>query len=97
MEDMMKRALTTMTAIFLLLFTGGERGQAQTHYYDNWFFGDEGLGVNFSDEIPLPTEGSSLSCQSGSSRSSYEGISVISDPITGELLFYSDGGTVWNR
>ncbi len=54
---------------------------------DNWYFG-YGSGLNFSTTPPTPLYGGSCS--------TLEGISVISSP-SGQLLFYTDGETVWNR
>lgn len=53
---------------------------------NNWFFGYNG-GLNFSGGMPVVTPGS---------LRGWEGCSSISDR-NGNLLFYSDGITVWNR
>lgn len=53
---------------------------------NNWFFGN-GAGLNFNSSTPTPISGS---------LSTYEGCSSFSDK-NGNLLFYSDGSTVWNK
>ncbi len=60
--------------------------QAQKQYYI-WHFGDHaGLDFNYSPPKPI----------TGSIKTS-EGSSSMADPVTGQLLFYTDGVTVWNR
>lgn len=54
----------------------------------NWYFGDS-LGLNFATDPPTLLPKGSLSNAEGSSA-------VISD-TNGQLLFYTDGQTVWNR
>lgn len=53
---------------------------------NNWFFGN-GAGLNFNTTSPTPISGSLYT---------YEGCSSFSD-ANGNLLFYSDGSTVWNK
>lgn len=53
----------------------------------NWYFGDH-AGLNFSGGTPVALTNGSLS--------TIEGCSTISD-FNGNLLFYTDGITVWNR
>jgi len=53
----------------------------------NWYFG-YGAAVNFSTGNPLPVAGSVIATNEGSAS--------VSD-ATGNLLFYTDGITVWNR
>lgn len=53
----------------------------------NWFFGVN-AGLNFNSSVPINTSGSELI--------SNEGCAAISDK-NGNLLFYSDGNTIWNR
>lgn len=53
-----------------------------------WYFGDKaGLDFNANDPFPL-TDGE---------MNAIAGCAVISDPNSGELLFYSNGEAVWNR
>ncbi|WP_191860268.1 T9SS type B sorting domain-containing protein [Hanstruepera ponticola] len=53
----------------------------------NWVFGQR-ASLNFNFGYPVPEQGSQIDTQ--------EGCSSISDRL-GNLLFYSDGSTVWNR
>ena len=59
-------------------------GQLQNN---NWIFG-YGARVNFSGPIPV---GSSIAA-----INSNESTASVSDPATGQLLFYTDGRKVWN-
>lgn len=53
-----------------------------------WFFGDH-CGLDFRGGAPVArTDGGDYT---------WEGTSTISDPATGQLLFHTDGDTVWNR
>lgn len=58
-------------------------GQGETW---NWYFGNY-AGVNFSTGSPVALLNGALSTS--------EGVATISD-ASGQLLFYSDGQTVWN-
>lgn len=53
----------------------------------NWFFG-ENAGLNFSTGVPLDLTAGQINTD--------EGCASISSS-TGQLLFYTDGVTVWNR
>ncbi len=53
----------------------------------NWFFGEE-IGLSFNQGAPQVVNGKVFA---------REGCSVMSDPTTGKLLFYTDGVTVWNK
>src|ERR1051326_5169367 len=60
---------------------------AQKH--DNiWYFGS-GAGISFSSGTAVPLNNGQLVTSEGSA--------CISDEFTGELLFYTDGSTIWNR
>lgn len=52
-----------------------------------WYFG-ENAGLDFRSGVPVPLTDGALDTN--------EGCSTISDP-SGNLLFYTDGITVWNR
>lgn len=52
-----------------------------------WYFG-ENAGLDFRNGVPVPLTDGALDTN--------EGCSTISDP-SGNLLFYTDGITVWNR
>ncbi|MBK9247206.1 MAG: PKD domain-containing protein [Ignavibacteria bacterium] len=58
------------------------------HEADNWYFGDY-AGVSFSTGSPIPLYGSTMK--------TVEGCAIASDKITGKLLFYTDGLTIWNN
>ncbi len=60
--------------------------KSQNHA-NNWFFGNH-AGISFNSGIPVPI--------SGGQQNAFEGCSSYSDH-NGNLLFYSDGVTVWNR
>lgn len=72
--------------LFLCAFLAATPVFAQKEAY-NWYFGDH-AGITFHENKPVPTYGS---------LHSFEGCAVMSDRTTGELLFYTNGETVWNR
>lgn len=57
------------------------------HYADKWYFGNK-AAIDF-------TSGSAVAVAT-SDMAAGEGSSSIADPITGALLFYTDGINVWN-
>ena len=59
-------------------------GQLQNN---NWVFG-YGARVNFSGPIPVGSSNAAIN--------SNESTASVSDPATGQLLFYTDGRKVWN-
>jgi gliding motility-associated-like protein len=59
-------------------------GQLQNN---NWIFG-YGARVNFSGPIPVGSSNAAIN--------SNESTASVSDPSTGQLLFYTDGRKVWN-
>ncbi len=58
------------------------------HRFDHWYFGTN-AGVDFSQGAPVPLTDGRLS--------TLEGSAAISDDVTGDLLFYTDGVTVWDK
>jgi gliding motility-associated-like protein len=70
-------------AVFLLLLAFKTQGQLQNN---NWIFG-YGARVNFSGANPIV---------SSANISSNEATASVSDPNTGQLLFYTDARNVWN-
>lgn len=60
--------------------------QAQNQF-DNWIFGNRAW-LNFGGGSPV--------LQTGALLNTTEGSAAISDSLTGALLFYTDGITVWN-
>ena len=77
-----------MTAVVLCLLSMAVYATAQTKSASNWYFGQR-AGITFSNGTVSPLENSRMLTNRGSA--------VMSDPITGELLFYTDGVSVWNR
>ncbi|MEY3444522.1 MAG: hypothetical protein RLZZ519_2803 [Bacteroidota bacterium] len=59
-------------------------GQRQN---DFWYFGNR-AALGFASGSAVPVAGSNLV--------SVEGCATVSDPVTGALLFYSDGLSIWN-
>src|SRR5688500_14310858 len=53
-----------------------------------WYFGDS-AGIVFRGGPPLPLT-------NGVNRQP-EGTSTLSDPVTGDLLFHTNGNLVWDR
>jgi len=70
--------------VFAVFFYSFSLSFAQTNY---WFFGDN-AGLDFSSGSPIPITGQSVSDESSA---------AVSDPITGNLLFYTNGITVWDK
>ncbi len=68
----------------ILLFSLCSHAQGEAN---NWYFGDR-AGVSFNSGAPVAVTDGVLS--------TLEGCSSISD-ASGQLLFYTDGITVWNR
>src|SRR6187399_2322300 len=77
----MKNAFVTSILLFFIISLPA---QNQTN---NWFFGDS-AGITFNTSPPSLIFGSGLNTAEGSAS--------ISD-INGNLLFYSDGVSVWDR
>src|SRR5665213_705174 len=79
------KLIVTLLIINIALFTN--IGFAQPQAY-NWYFG-QNAALNFSSGNPVSI--------SGSAMNTYEGCASISDPIAGNLLFYTDGTYVWDK
>src|SRR5688500_10446541 len=71
---------------FILLTCAALHVQGQT-VADNWYFGIN-TGITFNSGIPEPLTGSMMQ--------PVEGCASLSN-LQGDLLFYSDGVTVWNK
>ncbi|MBI3236030.1 MAG: hypothetical protein HYZ42_18680, partial [Bacteroidetes bacterium] len=79
----MKNLLLTL----IFLFIGLQITFAQ-HEADNWYFGQR-AGITFKNGNPtVLTDGQMVAV---------EGCATVSDKVTGELLFYTDGVKVWNK
>lgn len=70
---------------FVFLFA--REGWAQKEHA-MWYFGHR-AALDFNSGTPVPVTGSSLSTTEGSAS--------IADRRTGQLLFYTDGDTVWGK
>ncbi len=73
-----------MSFLFFILQTPIIFGQLQNN---NWIFG-YGARVNFSGPNPVGSSNAAIN--------SNESTASVSDPNTGQLLFYTDGTKVWN-
>ncbi|GAB3011537.1 T9SS type B sorting domain-containing protein [Spirosoma pulveris] len=76
--------------VLLMLGFGLAKNPAQaqsSQSYRNWYFG-EGAGLTFS--------GGAVKALTDGSLHTGEGCAAVSDE-TGQLLFYTDGSTIWNR
>ncbi len=81
----MKRLLVALTLCAACLCT--ERAAAQ-HEYDIWYFG-QGFGLDFRGGAPVIATGSAIWTAEGSAG--------ICDRLSGALLFYTDGASVYDR
>lgn len=52
-----------------------------------WYFGTN-AGIDFNDTIPVALNDGKIAC--------IEGTASIAHPTTGQVLFYTDGGNVWD-
>jgi len=78
------KRLTLFLFLSFIVQTPVVFGQLQN---SNWVFG-YGARVNFSGPIPVGSGNAAIN--------SNESTASVSDPTTGQLLFYTDGRTVWN-
>jgi len=77
-----------LVLLVLALTAAIATGARAQHEYDLWYFGDH-YAIDFRSGSPQVA--------SGSSTWQSEGCAVMCDRRTGELRFYTDGVTVWNR
>jgi gliding motility-associated-like protein len=82
------RAVWKHTTVLLLLSLAWHKQAFSQKEAQNWYFGKK-AGLDFSTSPPTPVINGQID--------SREGVSSISDPQTGQLLFYSEGTTIWNR
>jgi gliding motility-associated-like protein len=76
-------------AVFMLCLcylTGAEQGFAQMERYI-WYFGNK-AGLSFHTSPPTVLTGGKINTREGS---------AVANDADGNLLFYTDGATVWNR
>ena len=73
--------------VLFLIFVFHPNHSSAQNQTDNWYFGNK-AGLNFSTCTPtILTDGQ---------VNTHEGVATISD-ANGNLLFYTDGVTVWNK
>ncbi|MBS1538790.1 MAG: hypothetical protein JST20_13720, partial [Bacteroidetes bacterium] len=77
--------MKTYILLFLFIFAQTLFAQKEAN---NWYFG-KNAAMTFQNGTPQSNGSGKLDSE--------EGCASISDKITGELLFYTDGVTVWNR
>ncbi len=80
----MRKTSSCIVSFLVLLICTYSFAQKQNH---QWRFGIEG-GINFNTNDPSNVSGSAISTGEGSAS--------IADRNTGDLLFYTNGVTVWN-
>jgi gliding motility-associated-like protein len=73
--------------LFACMLIGMNPVDAQNKQNNQWRYGNGG-GVDFNTNPPTFVSGAALVTSEGSAS--------VADPITGALLFYTDGVTVWN-
>jgi hypothetical protein len=77
-------ALSLLIPALSLLSASISHAQNQNNF---WVYGYQ-AGINFNTTPP--------SFQGGFAIQASEGAASVADPVTGELLFYTDGVTVWD-
>lgn len=82
LSELIQMKKITFFLIFLTSIISYSQGEA-----NYWYFG-ENAGINFNTSTPTPLTDGKLNTR--------EGCSSFSD-ASGNLLFYSDGTTVWNK
>lgn len=73
--------------LFLLLIYCSPEALCQAEY-NNWYFG-ENAGVSFNTVPPTALTNNSIG--------SYGGLGTLSDKVTGEFLFHTNGKNIWDR
>jgi len=81
----MRQSLLLTTVLTIISLSIPAEAQRQN---DIWYFGAN-AGIDFSTSPPTPLTNGAMA--------TYEGCATICNPLTGKLLFYTDGSTVWNR
>ncbi|MBU3741544.1 MAG: hypothetical protein FGM24_04580 [Candidatus Kapabacteria bacterium] len=75
------------SSITALLLCAALTVSAQDKTAFTWYFGSAG-GLSFAADTVLPVPAPTMAAGGGTA--------VVSDPVTGKVLFYTDGSTVWN-
>ena len=81
----MKKSILLKLSLILITLTSSLFAQQQSN---NWYFGT-GAALTFTSGSPVSVAGSSIG--------TWEGCATISDAATGNLLFYTDGMSVWDK
>lgn len=90
----MKKHLLIFISLFIAYSSFGQN--CNTKENDIWYFGNHaGITFNTPDNSPVAIEYDASSPTEGNAMNQLEGCASISS-TTGELLFYTDGMTVWN-
>ncbi len=81
--------LQKLSFLFLLLISLSQISLAQKQAY-NWYFGDDGAGLNFNTEckVTVLNDGNFIGI---------EGVAAISNKLTGDLLFYTNSECIMNK
>ncbi|MBL7764484.1 MAG: T9SS type A sorting domain-containing protein [Chitinophagaceae bacterium] len=80
----MKPYIALICFVFINLLC---HAQKQAHV---WYFGNDGAGLNFGNEC-LPT------VLTDGKIDGFEGCASIADPVTGQLLFYTNSEWIWDK
>src|SRR6186713_1424963 len=79
-NKLMKKQLLYLT--FLISITAAAQKENNM-----WYFG-KNAGLDFNSGAPVPLTNSAMN--------TWEGSASVADPVTGNLLFYTNGEFVWN-
>ena len=82
---MRKLYFVFLLSLFTLIISA--QINSETKRANHWYFG-QGAGIDWSSGNPIAV--------TNGQTNTYEGASSISD-LNGNLLFYSDGNTIWNK
>lgn len=81
------KLLYSLLPTLLIWLAWPEYAAGQSKANNNWFFGAN-VGLSFADGTAVQIASPALS--------TFEGAAAYSNPLTGELLMYTDGVRIWN-
>lgn len=84
--------LTALIILPELSFSQATTGQSQGYTGYNWYFGNSPNGIRFSR-----SDGSATLVTNQAAGFGTGGSAVASDAINGDMLFYSDGSSIYDR
>ena len=84
-----KSSLLWLMACIASISITPQDGAAQSRSHSNWIFGT-GCSLSWNADNQISTGINPV-------INTYEGVATFSDPVTGQLLLYTDGRTAWNR